>query len=425
MLVACGPSDDLDDTGEISAKVFGPEDINKLRKHWPLPQVPLDTTNAVADDPYAQHLGQYLFFDSRFSSTGDISCATCHDPTLGWSDGKRLGETLSPVGRHTMSLWNAGYVRWAFWDGRCDTLWCQALEPFESDAEMGGNRMAIVHSVVADETLASAYEDIFGALPDVSDSARFPADARPDLDPEHPLQVAWTAMRPDDRAAVNRVYSDLGKAIAAFERLIVARDAPFDRFAEAVLTDVDSEGLDAISESAARGLKLFLGDAACHFCHEGPNFTNQEFANVGLGARPWMPEYDRGRIEGVVTVRDNLFNGTGLYSDDPETAAIKLDYLNIDYEQEGQFKVPGLRNVTTSAPYFHGGHFDSLEEVVRHYGTPNVEEPEFGHREDLLMEVHLEASEIADLVAFLETLTSDVPLDPSLMEQPVSPFRTD
>ena len=423
-LLACGPGPSVDDTADVSEdKHFSKQQRLELRQHWPLPEVPLDPTNAWADDPYAQHFGQFLFYDTRFSRNGEVSCASCHNPEFGWSDGQRLAETLDVVNRHTPSLWNAGYTRWSFWDGRCDSLWCQAIEPFETDAEMGGNRLAMLRTVIGDPDLKLAYEDLFGELPDISDASRFPPNARPHEDPEHPLHLAWIGMRPEDRSAVERFLSNLGKAIAAFERRIVSREAPFDTFAQTLLTGEDPTGmgLDAISDSAARGLKLFLGEAACHFCHDGPNFTNQEFANVGLAVPSWMDSGDRGRVEGVIAVRDVIFNGMGPYSDDPESAADKLLYLTIDNEQEGQFKVPTLRNVESHPPYFHGGHAETLEDAVRHYGFPFFEEPEFGHREDLLMEVSLSEAQVKDIAAFLRTLSSG-PADPELSQQPERPY---
>jgi cytochrome c peroxidase len=118
LLVSCSPVDDSDSGLMVEPKVFTNSEIQSLRRHWPLPDVPLDTTNSYGDDPYAQHLGQYLFYDTRFSENGEVSCATCHDPDLGWSDGKQIADTLLQVNRHTPSLWNAGYLRWAYWDGR-------------------------------------------------------------------------------------------------------------------------------------------------------------------------------------------------------------------------------------------------------------------------------------------------------------------
>jgi cytochrome c peroxidase len=134
-----------------------------------------------------------------------------------------------------------------------------------------------------------------------------------------------------------------------------------------------------------------------------------------------MPSGDRGRLEGVLLVRDEVFNGVGEFSDDPNAAEDKLAFLTIEHEQEGQFKVPTLRNVATHPPYFHGGHAETLEDVVRHYGQPELEAPEFGHREDLLMEVNLDDQQVADLVAFLESLSSG-PSDPELEKQPSLPY---
>ena len=433
LLIGC-PGEEEVDTSDTSGTIFTAEpkqftnaQIITLRRHWPLPQVPIDPTNAVADDPYAAHFGQFLFFDVRLSDGNEVSCSTCHNPEFGWGDGEQLSvDGLEVTGRHSPSLWNAGFVRWAFWDGRCDSLWCQATGPIEAAGEMGGNRMAVAHLIAEDPELSVAYEAIFGALPDLSNESRFPEDARPDDDPDHPHELAWNAMRSEDREIVNVIFTNVTKSIAAFERLIVSRDSPFDEFAEAVLTGENLEGLDAISDSAARGLKLFIGDGQCHFCHAGPNFTNQEFSNIGLGPRDWLGSDDHGRMNGASIVLDNPFNGISAYSDAPEAATEQLAYLNIGSELEGQFKVPTLRNVTTHPPYMHGGHFDTLDECVNHY-INSAETPELGHREDILQApwstvISLSPeTDLPDIVDFLETLTSS-PLPTELTTQPDSPI---
>ncbi|MFK7927772.1 MAG: cytochrome-c peroxidase [Myxococcota bacterium] len=394
-------------------------EVAQLRQHWPLPAVPVDPTNNVGDDPYAQHLGQYLFFDTRFSVDDSVSCATCHDPALGWADGQRLSNTLASTGRHAPSVVNAAYNRWQFWDGRCDSLWCQAAKPFEDPVEMGGNRVRMVRQVVADVRLAEAYVDLFGELPDVSDGGRFPTDARPvPNEPEHPHNVAWRAMLPEDRDAVSVVLANLSKAIAAYERRIVSRDSRFDTFAEAKLMGLDT-GSDALEPAARRGLKTFLGRGQCVACHSGPAFSNFEFHNVGLGPRDWLNPEDTGRVEGIVALADEPFSGSGVFSDDPAWAAEKLDFLVITNEQEGQFKTPGLRGVTASAPYFHGGHAETLEDVLQHY-VDREEAPGQGHAEELMVLMELDDSDIPDLVAFLRSLDG-APLDATLLEAPLDP----
>jgi cytochrome c peroxidase len=420
-LVAC--SGDLVDTADTAAP--DPTDPNALtlgeqaalRGLFPLPQVPTDPTNRFADDPYAAHLGRFLFFDKRLSSTGEVACATCHDPAKGWSDGKTLSEGIGTTGRHSPTLWNSGYARWFFWDGRCDVQWCQALQPIEDASEMGHSRMGIAHVLTGDSELSQAWATVFEPLPDLSDSTRFPSEGRPVRgDNQHPHALAWASMRSEDRDTINGIYANVGKAIAAFQRQIVSRDSPFDRYARTALT---GEGDGTLDPTAIRGLKLFLGKANCHFCHAGPNFSNGEFHNVGLAPREWMPTGDRGRVDGIVKLWDETFSGIGAFSDDLASAEEKVLHLTTSGEQSGQFKVPTLRSVATNGPYMHGGHFETLTEVVEHY-SEITEYPEFGHREDLLDDVDLNDADIADLVAFLESLTG-AELDPALSEAPESP----
>jgi len=390
-----------------------------LRQFWPLPAVPPDPTNAVADDPWAQHFGRYLFFEERFSSTGTVSCASCHDPELGWADGLRVSETLAPTPRHAPTIVNASYQRWQFWDGRCDTQWCQASKPFEDPREMGSDRVAVVRVVFEDPRMHEAYVDLFGELPDLDDP-RFPEHARPRPGvPEDPLHQAWIDMAPEDRDAIDHAYANLSKAIAAFERQIVSRDSPFDRWAQAVLLG-DADGQDAISDQAKIGYKHFVGDGLCMSCHSGPAFSNLDFHNVGLGTRDWLDNAeDTGRVQGILAVRNDRFNGVGPHSDDPEFGAIKLDHLVITPEQQGQFKTPGLRDVTLTAPYQHGGHMDTLEDVIRNY-IVQAETPPQGHAEELLALITMTEQDIPAVVAFLQALEG-APLDAELLTPPDDP----
>ncbi|MFT4974393.1 MAG: cytochrome c peroxidase [Myxococcota bacterium] len=383
-----------------------------------------DPTNAVASDLDAARLGQWLFFDASLSSSGTVSCATCHDPELGFSDGLALSEGLSETGRHSMSLWNTAYNRWFYWDGRCDTQWCQALKPLEHPAEMGGSRLAIAHRLYADAELKTAYEAVFGALPDLSDTARFPAEGRPVADdPTDPLDVAWSSMASADQEAINVVFSRVGKSIAAYERLLLTGAAPFDDYAGVLQAEgeVAARASGHLSDAAERGLKIVAGEGNCHFCHSGPGFTNGEFHNIGLADRDWLDSADTGRYEGIPQLLVEPFRGTGAYSDDPEAAAIKLDHLVQGPEQLGQFKVPTLRNVAQSPPYMHGGQLETLEDVVRFY-SESEEEPVWGHREELLVPLELSDEDIADVVAFLEALTGPGPAA-ALLVAPDSPLR--
>jgi len=117
----------------------------------PLGDPPPDGTNRVADDVRAAELGQSLFFDERLSSTGTISCATCHDPKHGFSNGSQFGDGISQTQRHVPTLLNVAHHQWFYWDGRADTLWAQALRPVEHDDEMGFDRVGVARLIARDE----------------------------------------------------------------------------------------------------------------------------------------------------------------------------------------------------------------------------------------------------------------------------------
>jgi len=391
----------------------------RLGKLWPLESPPADPTNAVAEDDAAAHFGQYLFFETRLSGSGDFSCATCHLPENGFADPLQLSEAAGTPQRHTPSVLNTAYNNWFYWDGRADTHWAQALSPLEAEAEQGTNRLAVAHLVTEDPALATAYGAIFGEAPDLTDTERFPANARPITnEPDHPEDVAWEAMSPEDQHTVNQVFSNIGKAIAAYERRLIRANSPFDAFAEAVITGEGDRY--AIPDEAKRGLRLFLDEGRCFACHSSPSFTNQEFHNIALPATEGIDNESDGRTTGIDLLLADPFNGGGLYSDDPESVELKLEYLLLSPEQDGQFKTPSLRNLMTTAPYMHGGHFTDLTEVVRHYSEMD-DKPLVGHREELLFPLYWDDDQIADVVAFLVSLEGE-PLDPALLEQPESPL---
>ncbi len=388
---------------------------------------PVDETNAYATDERAARLGQFLFFDERLSGNGEVSCASCHQPEHGFSMPARLGAGIGETLRHPPSLLNAAYHHWYNWDGRADTLWAQAVGPLEDPNEHGFNRLELAHLIAGDEQLRRAYEQIFGPLPELADTDRFPPAGRPVAsefnesdEPEHPHHVAWESMTDDDQAAVNRVLANTTKAIAAYQTKLVQNDAPFDRFVEG-LVENDEAKTQALSEPAKRGLKLFVGEANCVNCHTGSNFTDGSFHNLGLAPREWMIGSGEGRWDGGPTVKKDIFNAAGDFSDDPDGKRAQwLRYLTRTPEDHGQFKTPTLRNVELTAPYMHGGHFETLEEVVQFYSTLPEQNP-IGHREEMLVPLGLDAREIDDLVAFLKSLTGR-PLPADLTEQPDSPM---
>lgn len=403
------------------AQELTPSELRKLRRLTPLPPPPPDPTNRVADDPRAARLGQWLFFDVRLSANGAVSCATCHDPARGFTDGKPVAETLGKGTRRTPSLWNVAYQRWFFWDGRADSLWSQALEPIENPLEMGSSRLAALHLVHGDAELRAAYEALFGALPELEQPTRFPSDARPVPDHgEHPHHVAWTSMTAADRDAADRAYANLGKAIAAYERRLVRGDAPFDRFAARVLAG-EEPGPDDISPAARRGLALFLGRGSCTTCHNGPAFSDSEFHNTGVPPPAGGAPDDPGRYGGIARLRASPFHAGGAFSDAPDGAAARrVASLRGGSETWGEFKTPSLRNLADRAPFFHAGQLGSLAEVIGFYSTLEGAAGRSHHQERILEPLDLDPGEARDLEAFLATLEG-APPDPALLAAPVSP----
>lgn len=403
-------------TGNVA---FTPDELDLVLTLSPLPPAPGDPTNAYDDDPDAAALGHAVFYDERFSGTGDVSCATCHVPGRGWSDGKQLAEANGRLERHTQSLWNVAYNRWFFWDGRADSLWSQALVPLEEPREHAGSRLQYAHLLASDPELSAAYERVFGALPDVSDGLRFPPEGRPVPDqPDHPHAVAWGGMTGEDREAVNRVFVNLGKALAAFERGIVSRRAPFDVWVEG-LREGDVYKQRSLSESARRGLKLFIGEARCVLCHSGPNFTDLEFHDNRVpDLRGGDQPRDPGRFAGVDLVQADPFNGIGRFSDDPRgEARAKVAFLLRNGHNWSEFKTPSLRNVVATAPYMHQGQLATLSDVLLHYARLESATPTHHAAETILQPFDLDAQGMQDLVAFLESLT-DLSIDPALTRPP-------
>jgi len=374
--------------GGDDRQLYTQGELAAIFRHSPMPPVPADPTNRLADDARAARLGEYLFFDRRLSRNGEVSCATCHQPARGFTDGKPVAKTLALGTRHTPTLLGAAYNQWYFWDGRTDSQWSQALQPFENPREMGTTRKQVVRAIEEDVRARHAYEALFGALP-----------------------------QPIDRA-----YSNVGKAIEAYERKLTVGTSPFDRYV-AALRAHDAGGERAISPAAKRGLKLFTGAGNCELCHSGPDFTDGQFHNLGLPLRTGESA-DMGRADGIRLVRADRFNGTGPFSDARTgTAKDRLEFLPSPSSQIGAFKTPSLRNVARIAPYMHDGRFMNLDQVLDFYakGATAGRGRVVGTREATANLVpRLSVQQRADLIAFLRTL-SDAPLPRALTQAPSAP----
>lgn len=333
-----------------------------------LEPLPPDPTNRVADDPRAVALGQRLFFDTRLSSNGKVSCATCHMPEREFQDGMPLAKGVGTTGRRTMPVAGTAYAPFLFWDGRKDSLWSQALGPLESPVEHGGTRAQYAQVIAAN--YRPQYEQIFGPMPDLS-----------------------------QRDGVTAVFVNIGKSIAAYERRIQYGPSRFDRYVDALANDGRAPK-DVLSGEETAGLRLFLGKANCTQCHNGPLLTNNEFHNTGVPAGP-AAEPDHGRMAGARGVLGDEFNCRSKWSDARPEQCAELDFIATDsHELERAFKVPSLRNVANRAPYMHAGQLATLDDVVAHYNTAPAAPG--GHTE--LKPLKLNATEVRQLTAFLRTL---------------------
>jgi cytochrome c peroxidase len=200
-----------------------------------------------------------------------------------------------------------------------------------------------------------------------------------------------------DKLIIDRIYANYGKAIAAYLRTLVSRNAPFDRFV--------AGDHAAISASAVHGLKLFI--ANCVGCHSGPNFSDDQFHALGVpqtGAH--VPATDNGRFQDVPALLASGFNVNGAYSDD--TATGKLTGLVQAASMTGQFRTKSLRNISGAGPYMHAGQLATLADVVELYNVGGGDTGSSGIIKDSqLMPLNLSAGDKTDLVAFLLTLEGE------------------
>ena len=381
-----------------------------------------DRSNRYAASEDAARLGHRFFFDARFSSNGKVSCATCHVPEKNFQDGTPLGTGVGTTGRRTMPIAGTDRSPWFFWDGRKDSLWSQALGPLESAVEHGGDRVKYVRLVSA--AYRAQYEQLFGPLPDLSG---IPSHASPNGSPA--ARAAWGRMTPAQQDSVNRVFANIGKAIAAYERKLQPGVSRFDRYVDAVVAENRAAAHAALNEDEIAGLRLFVGKASCTQCHNGPQLTNNGFSNIGVPDAPATPG-DQGRLAGARQVAADEFNCLGPYSDAQPADCGELKSLSADAHAKGQMKVPSLRNVGDRAPYMHAGQFITLEQVIEHYDrAPAANVGETG-----LRPLRLSASEKRQLVAFLRSVSAPLaaerrwlaaPGNPAATSQPVSDSAID
>ncbi len=316
--------------------------------------------------PAKVELGRKLFFDPRLSADGRISCSTCHDPKLAFTDGKAVAEGIFDRRgtRNSPSLLNAMFNTGQFWDGRADTLEDQAIQPLINKLEMGNDSYDdVVKRLRATPEYRAEFQSVFGG-----------------------------------EVTVERV----GRAIAAFERTLVSGDSPLDRFI--------AGDQSAISDAARRGFTLFRGKARCSRCHTFsdavPFFTDFNYHNTGVAANhPNFNKLARQAYEVVDTDRaKEVISKLAAEDGGQELGRVLVTYHVFDI---GSYRTPSLRNISLTAPYFHDGSARTLADVVKFYNG--------GGRQNINRDWDLEAlvlteDEQKDLIAFLESLAGRMPI---------------
>jgi cytochrome c peroxidase len=312
-----------------------------------------ETAPAPADNPTTAEkveLGRMLYFDPRFSTTGTVSCNSCHNLMLGGDDNRSvsMGVHGKMGGRSAPTVWNAAFSSTQFWDGRAASLEEQAKGPVVNPVEMGMSDLEkAMNRVRSIPGYKPYFERAFGA--------------------DNPMTV--------DNAA---------KAVAAFERTMITPNSPYDRYVKG-----DKNALD---EQQQRGMKTFA-ETGCTGCHSGPAFNGPAMA-AGTGFFMKFPTFE----DSEYVTRYELMKDKGRH-----------EVTGKDSDKH-MFKVPTLRNIALTAPYFHAGTVPTLDEAVKVMARVQLDKD-------------LNDAQVADIVAFLNGLTGEFPEQP-LPRLPATPGWT-
>ena len=364
---------------------FTPDELAQIQSHGPWPPAPVpDPANALEGRPEAIAFGHRLFHDRRLSIDGRVACASCHVPATGFTDRRATAMARRGGGpRNTPTLWDVAQQRWFGWGGATDSLWAASMVPMLATGEMAHTVPALAARVRATPDLAAGWQRARG-----------------------------TPIPSDDEAVV----VGLAKALAAWQATIVSPRTPFDEFRDA-LARGDLRAASRYPLAAQRGLRLFIGEARCSVCHSGPRFSNGEFGDVGVPF--FVPAaqgggVDSGRHAGLLALQRSRLTRLGPHHDGDAAAdprALLTRQLTMEPRHFGEFRVPGLRQLVHTAPYWHDGSAATLGAVVRHYSLLD-EDRLHADGERILRRLNLSPRQVADLEAFLRTLSTPVPSRP-------------
>ena len=280
-----------------------------------------------------EQLGEKLFFSTLLSSDKSISCASCHKPEFAFADNVAFSKGVNEkfAARNTPSVMNMALRDALFWDGRANTLEQQVIGPIENDNEMNLPFRVAVKRIQQDKKFQQLFKNVYNKMPD---------------------------------------SASIVEAIAMYERSLETDQTPNDRWM--------NDEANGLSAQQIRGRELFTSNRTkCFDCHFTPDFTSDEYKNIGL------------------------FNGKNL--NDSGRYNITKDINDI-----GKFKIPGLRNVAITAPYMHNGMFKTLREVIDYYDNPSAFVHGSINRDTTLPQnIKLNNDEKADLESYLHALTDD------------------
>jgi cytochrome c peroxidase len=391
--------------------------------------------NSRAFDDAAARLGQMLFFETDFSpaikvdgpsgtkgTMAKVGCVNCHDPNKYFIDSRTTDGTSHGVDFTTRSspgMTNLGWYKWFTWAGRLDSLAMQGANAPEAPTDVASTRLYFAH------VLYKKYKDVYNGVfpnqpldaaldPAAADASRFPPAGKPKAaatDPDGP----WEMMAGPDRTIILQIMANVGKAYEAYERKLVTPNSRFQKYVQGDHA--------ALTGTEKRGLKLFIGKAACINCHTGPILSDGGFHNLGVPqVGNHVPATDTGRFGDIPKLLGNAYRGEGMFSDDMAAGAAKLDEVRANEtggmdamfapldSTKGKFRTTGLLNIAETGPYFHDGSMRTLKDVVAFYNRGGGDAGTFsGAKDPKIVALGMSDGQMDDLVAFLKTLTGEQP----------------
>ncbi len=388
-----------------------------------------EASNAYVNTGAAATLGQQFFWDTQFSGaitiTGNrngttyavgnerlVSCASCHDPNFGWADSATKPNDVSLganfTSRNAPTILNSSFNTYSLWDGSTDSVWSIARPAVEGNPH-NFHRYGVAYVICNSNTVPrgnyrTQHDTVFpGAAGADSTTAVCASLAVGQLTSANQYgKTAYAGLSATNQGHVDRIFANFGKAIGAYEHLLVSKNSAFDQWGEG--------NENAMTVSQKRGLKIFIGKGNCIRCHSGSNFSDGSFHNLGV---PQVGGYsgsnDQGRYTGVTKLLDaadnGAFNTSTAFND--SAATNRVSGLSAQTSDIGKFKTPTLRSVNKTPPYFHNGTFTSLWDVVNFYNFAGNAGSFPGTKDPILTTRRLTNEEMEDLVNFLKALEGE------------------